>query len=78
MVDLDDTLIDFTSMFLQRAKILFYERYRDYIVNNNIADEVSSNWLTRDDIFNYDYRIVFEQYYENQFNLDGELGKLFC
>lgn len=78
MVDLDDTLIDFTNMFLQRAKKLFYESHRDYIVSNNLSYDVSSNWLTRDDIFNYDYRIVFEQYYEKQFGFDKETGRKDC
>ena len=78
MIDLDDTLIDFTSMFLYKAKNLFYEGHRDYIVSNNLSDEVSNNWLTRDDIFNYDYRIVFEQYYEKQFGFEKETGRKDC
>lgn len=78
MVDLDDTLIDFTNMFLQRAKKLFYESHNDYIISNHLSDDVSSNWLTRDDIFNYDYRIVFEEYYKKQFDLDKEIGRKDC
>ena len=78
MVDLDDTLIDFTNMFLQRAKNLFYEGHRNYIISNNLSDEISSNWLTRDDIFNYDYRIVFEQFYEKQFGFEKETGRKDC
>ena len=78
MIDLDDTLIDFTNMFLQRAKNLFYEGHRNYIISNNLSDEISSNWLTRDDIFNYDYRIVFEQFYENQFGFEKETGRKDC
>ena len=78
MVDFDDCLVDFTSAFLQKAKILFYNGHKDYIVSNNLSEEISSNWLTIDDIFNYDYRLVFEKFYENQFGFEKSTGHKDC
>lgn len=69
MVDFDDCLVDFTQMFLDRANKWLcedFKKLKDY-----------GKVITKKDIFDYDYRVVFGRYFED-YHLSYELGRMVC
>jgi 5'(3')-deoxyribonucleotidase len=71
MIDFDDCLVDFTQSFLDRANKWIKRNYY-------IRDDSPIKSLTKDDIFDYDYRIDFIKYYTDNKLGSGEIARIDC